>query len=569
MTPSTTPPSDSAGHDSTQNDAVSEATEKATEATPSDVTETPADAVKDDSADAAPSAESPTASATQPETEPSAEPADAKTKVVDKSAAKPSMKPRPSAPKPGAPKPGAPKPGAPKPGSFAPASPANVAAHKKHPVKVPVVHAVTPEQLAAAQQFAEVSDDKVFVLDGSNPTVNNASEGNSSGDTKHEVGEAQGDEPLAPYVRAYFELQASIERLHARLSSADLSPKDIDDSMKTITAALKTPVVVGDLAVLRERFATVEGEATEVRTRIQAERKAAREAAVDVREQIVAQAEAIAAKDIDSVHWKNDTTALRDLLDSWKEAQRSGARVPKDTERALWKRFTHARSAFEKARKHHFAELDKDNGAVASAKETLVAKAEALAQSTDWDRSARAFKDLMGEWKTSGRGRRSTDDALWKKFQKAQDAFFDARRGASDAEDEALASNVEAKEAAVVEAEALLPIKDLDATKQALRAAQDRFEAAGQVPRGDIARLTKRMSAAEGAVRGAEDSAWTSRNPELEARATGAAAQLGAAIAKLEAELAEATAAKDTKAVKSLSEDLAARQAWLKQIEGL
>jgi len=563
MTPSTTPPSDSAEHDSTQSDAVSEATEKATEATTSDVTETPADAVKDDSVDAAPSVESPTASDTQPEPEPepepAAEPADAKTEAVDKPAAKPSMRPRPSAPKPSAPKPGAPKPG-----SFAPASPANVAAHKTHPVKVPVVHAVTPEQLAAAQQFAEVSDGKVFVLDGTNPDGTNP-----SGDTKHEVGEAQGDEPLAPYVRAYFELQASIERLHARLSSSDLSPKDIDDSMKTITAGLKTPVVVGDMAALRERFATVEGEATEVRTRIQAERKVAREAAVDVREQIVAQAEAIAAKDIDSVHWKNDTTALRDLLDSWKEAQRSGARVPKDTERALWKRFTHARSAFEKARKHHFAELDKDNGAVASAKETLVTKAEALAQSTDWDRSARAFKDLMGDWKTSGRGRRSTDDALWKKFQKAQDAFFDARRGASDAEDEALASNVEAKEAAVVEAESLLPIKDLDATKQALRAAQDRFEAAGQVPRGDIARLTKRMSAAEGAVRGAEDSAWTSRNPELEARATGAAAQLGAAIAKLEAELAEATAGKDTRAVKSLSEDLAARQTWLKQIEGL
>ncbi|WP_430869140.1 DUF349 domain-containing protein [Demequina aurantiaca] len=553
MTPSTTPPSDAAEHAATPDDSVTATPESAPEAAP----ETAAPATPDATApEAAPDAAAESAPEVAPEVAPDVAP-EAATEAApdepaDKAAAEPAEKETPAKP---APKPSAkPRPHAPKPGSFTPASPANVAAHKTHPVKVPVVHPVTPEELAEGKKFAEVVEDKVFVIDG---------------DAKHEVGEAAGDEPIAPYIRAYFELQASIERFHARLSSAELSPKDIDDSSKTITAGLATPVVVGDLPALRERFAVVETEAAEVRARIQAERKAAREAAVAVREEIVAKAESIAAKDLASVHWKNDTTTLRDLLDSWKEAQRSGARVPKDTERALWKRFTHARSSFEKARKHHFAELDKDNGAVASAKETLVAKAEALAESTDWDRSARAFKDLMGEWKNSGRGRRSTDDALWKKFQKAQDAFFDARRGASDAEDAALAENVEAKEAAVVEAEALLPIKDLGATKSALRAVQDRFEAAGQVPRGDITRLTKRMTAVEKAVRDAEDSAWTSRNPELEARATGAAAQLESAIAKLEAEIAEAKEAKNTKKAKSLTEDLAARKAWLKQIEGL
>ncbi|WP_062212567.1 DUF349 domain-containing protein [Demequina oxidasica] len=538
MTPSNTPPSDSAEHENTPDVAVSEATETAMETATADTPEPAKDAV------------APTEDAAKPASDADAAEDAAATKVDEKTAtdeAKPATK---AAPKPSA----KPRPAAPKPGSFAKASPANVAAHKTHPVKVPVVHPVTPEELAAAKKYSEVVDDKVFVIDG---------------ETKHEVGEAKGDEPISPYVRAYSELQASIERFHARLSSAELSPKDIDDSTKSITSGLETPVVVGDLAALRERFSVVETEAAEVRARIQAERKAAREAAIAVREEIVVKAEAIAAKDVAIVHWKNDTTTLRDLLDSWKEAQRSGARVPKDTERALWKRFTHARSAFEKARKHHFAELDKDNGAVASAKEALVAKAQALAESTDWDRSARAFKDLMGEWKNSGRGRRSTDDALWKKFQKAQDAFFDARRAASEAEDEALAGNVEAKEAAVVEAESLLPIKDLELTKKALHAAQDRFEAAGQVPRGDIARLTKRMSAVEKSVRDAEESAWTSRNPELEARATGAAAQLQAAITKLETEIAEAKSAKDAKTAKALAEDLAARKAWLKQIEGL
>jgi hypothetical protein len=451
-----------------------------------------------------------------------------------------------------APKPA--KPSIPKPGSFAAPSPAVVAAHKTHPVKVPVVEEVTDEQLAAAAAFGEVEQDKVWVKDG---------------DSRHEVGPAEGDAPLTRYCKEFYLLETSIERFHARLNSADLSPKAIDDNLKTLHAALETPAVVGDLAALRMRLETVDGEAKGVRERLQAERKAAKEAATAERELIVAKAEEIAAKPEDKIHWKDDTAALREQLDTWKEAQRSGARIPKDTERALWKRFTAARSQFEKARKTHFAQLDKDNTEVAARKEALAARAEKLAESTDWEPTARAFKDLMGDWKTAGRGRRSVDDALWKRFQTAQDAFFEAKRQVAEAEEASLAGNVEAKEAVVKDAEALLPVKDLAATKQALRVLQDKFEAAGQVPRGEVGRLTKRMTAVEKAVRDAEDSAWSSRNPEIEARATGAAAQLHAAIADLESDLAQAKAAKDARKAKEIEEALGARKAWLAQIEGV
>jgi hypothetical protein len=459
-----------------------------------------------------------------------------------------------AAPKAKAPKPRAPKPGIPKPGSFATPSPAVVAAHKTHPVKVPVVATVSDAQLEAASAFGVVEDAKVFVTDG---------------DTRHEVGPAEGDTPLVTYCKAYYELEASVERFHARLSSADLSPKAIDDNLSTLHDALEKPVVVGDLAALRERLGVVDTEAKVVRERIQAERKAAKEAATAAREEIVSIAEAIAGKPEAQIHWKDDTAALREQLDAWKEAQRSGARIAKDAERALWKRFTHARSAFEKARKHHFAQLDKDNADVAARKEALAVKAESLSQSTDWDSTARAFKDLMGDWKNAGRGRRSVDDALWKRFQTAQDSFFESKRQVSEAEDAALADNVDAKEAVVKEAEALLPIKDLQAAKAALRTLQDKFEAAGHVPRGDVGRLNKRITAVEKAVRDAEDAAWTSRNPEIEARATGAAAQLHAAIADLETQLAEAKSAKNTSKAKKLQESLDARKAWLAQVEGV
>ncbi|MGC4174081.1 DUF349 domain-containing protein [Demequina sp.] len=438
----------------------------------------------------------------------------------------------------------------PKPGSFKAPSPAVVAAHATHPVKVPVAADVSDEDKAAAAAFGTVADDVVSVKDGK--------------DT-HEVGPAQGDEPLTPYVRAYFDLKASVERLGARLTASELSIKDIDDALATIRTALAEPKVVGDLAALRAEFTPIEADAVAARDALAEERRKARAEALERREQIVARAEEIAAAPVASVHWKNDTTELRSLLDSWKEAQRDGARIPKDVERELWKRFTHARTSFEKARKHHFNEVDGANAAVASRKEALVARAEALTASGDFEKGAREFRDLMNEWRAAGRGRRSVDDALWKRFQAAQDGFFNARRTQAEAEEAALAPNIEAAEAAVKAAEGALPIKDLAAAKSTLRSAQDAFEAAGRLPRAEASALSKRIGAVERAVRDAEDSAWNSSSPELAARLSGATAQLHAAIADLEDKLA---AAKTPAEKKTLKESLDARKAWLKQIEG-
>lgn len=433
-------------------------------------------------------------------------------------------------------------------------SPAQLAAHSKPTVRVPVVDEITPAQIAAAAEFGAVENDQVVLLDG---------------DNRVPVGPAQGDAPIDAYARAFIELAASVERFHARLVGAELSPKDIDAALAGLREQLETPATVGNFAALRARFAVVEAEAQEHAEKLRAEREAARAEALAAREQIVATAEALAAKPVEKVHWKNDTAQMRELLDTWKEAQRSGARIPKDAEKELWKRFTHARSSFEKARKHHFAQLDKENSAVSSAKEELVAKAEALSSSTDWDSTAREYKRLMDAWRAAGRGRKSTDDALWRRFHDAQEKFFEARKAAADAEEAELAENVAPKEAIVAEAEALLPITDIKAAKQALRSLQDRFEAAGRVPRSDAARLTKRMGAVERAVREADQAAWTQRNPEIERRATGMAAQLHDAIADLEAQLAAAKSAKDDRKVKELTEALDARKAWLKQIESV
>ena len=85
---------------------------------------------------------------------------------------------------------------------------------------------------------------------------------------------------------------------------------------------------------------------------------------------------------------------MRALLDEWKKAPR----LDRKTDDALWKRFSHARTSFDKHRRAHFAELDAARSEASARKEKLIKEAEELSSSTDWGPTARRYRDLMTEW---------------------------------------------------------------------------------------------------------------------------------------------------------------------------
>ncbi|KGM17314.1 ATPase, partial [Actinotalea fermentans ATCC 43279 = JCM 9966 = DSM 3133] len=374
-------------------------------------------------------------------------------------------------------------------------------------------------------------------------------------------------EALAFYVRRYADLHAKIGLFEARLAATDLGVKEIDSTLEHLTAELEAPAAVGDLDALRRRLATLRERADARRTAVEAERTAAKAAAAEARQAMVEAAEKIAATDPAKMQWRPAGEQLRVLLDSWKEAQRCGPRLDRTTEDALWKRFSHARSTFDRERRRWFAELEKANAGAREVKERIVAEAEALATSTDWGGASAAYRDLMARWKSAGRANRKDDDALWARFRAAQDAFFAARDEHHRTTDAEFGANLELKLALLEEAERLVPVKDLAAAKSELRAIQDRWEKIGKVPRADVQRVEGRLRAVEQAVRDAEQSRWQRTNPETRARAEGAAAQLVSAIAALEADLDKARAKGDARKVAEIEESLSARRAWLEQVE--
>jgi hypothetical protein len=241
------------------------------------------------------------------------------------------------------------------------------------------------------------------------------------------------------------------------------------------------------------------------------------------------------------------------------------SRLDKATEDELWKRFSHARTTFDRKRRQHFGALDEQRSQARAVKERLIARAEELATSTDWAATSTAFRDLMTEWKSAGRTARKEDDALWARFRGAQDAFFAARTAANEETEAEFRGNLAVKEGLLEEAERLLPVRDHQAARAALRDIQDRWDAAGKVPRGDLGRVEGRLRAVEQAVRDAEQERWTRSNPQARARAQDAVDQLETTIATLRKRLDTARAGGSERAVRDAEQALQAREEWLEQ----
>ena len=387
------------------------------------------------------------------------------------------------------------------------------------------------------------------------------------GDTERMIGsfpEGLPSDPFALYTRRYADLEATIKLFEDRLAS--LGPKEIDQTLATLKEAVEQPNAIGDLPALRTRVQAVEERAQARKEEAKEERRLAKEHALEERTALVERAEAILAKESSKIHWKQSGQILRDLLEEWKQLQRRGPRLDKAAEDELWKRFSATRTQFDRRRRQYFSELDERQGQAKRVKEEIIARAEALKDSTNWGETSNAFRELMEQWKRAPRASRREDDALWTRFRAAQQAFFDARHRNDLAVDSEYQANLSAKEELLKEAEALLPITNHEEAKAALRSIQDRWAEIGRVPSEHFRKIEARLRAVEDELRKAEEAEWRRTNPETRARATGMLGQLEEQLDQLRADLEEAKASGDEAKVRELTQALETKQAWFDQI---
>jgi hypothetical protein len=383
-----------------------------------------------------------------------------------------------------------------------------------------------------------------------------------TGAGERQIGSWQVGEPeqaLAFFGRKYDDLVVQVDLLEQRLGSGAAAPDETQAGVRKLREALVEPHAIGDFAVLSQRLDTIDERIAERRAARRAERAQALDDARVRKEHIAAQAEAIAEGD----DWRHGADRLRTLLDEWK----SLPRLDRATDDTLWRRFSSARTHYTRQRRTHFAEVAERREQAKAVKEGILAEAEALADSTDWGATARRFRELMTRWKAAGPAPKPADDALWRRFRAAQDTFFTARSSDLSKRDSEQHSNLEAKQALLEEAEALLPVDDWKAARETLRSIHERWEATGHVPRDAMRTVESRLRRVEEAVREAEQSEWRRTNPEARARAEATVAQLQASIADLEKQAATARERGDTTKAAEAEDALSARRSWLAQAE--
>ena len=374
------------------------------------------------------------------------------------------------------------------------------------------------------------------------------------------------DEALAYFVKKFEMVASEVALLAARIRSGAMVPSDAHEAVNKLRTQISDLNGVGDLATLSASLEKIPALITEHEGAYQA-RKAAQAAerelrkneATAIKEKIVAEAESL----IDSVAWKVTTARLKVLLEEWKKAPR----LDKKIDAALWKRFSSSRNKFDKRRRTHFANLDSEHKKVASTKEVIVKEAEALANSKEWLATANKYKALMDQWKASGRGKKSTDTALWTRFKSAQDTFFAAKNADMEKRKGSMVENLAKREAMIVEFEALLPITDFKSAKKKFYDLMGKWQKIGMTDRKKRSAFDARIKKVEDEISELERNHQRKSDPSAKAQANKVVQGLAEAIENYEKQAAKAEAAGQTAKAMVAREAAAARRAWLEQAE--
>ena len=162
------------------------------------------------------------------------------------------------------------------------------------------------------------------------------------------------------------------------------------------------------------------------------------------------------------------------------------------------------------------ARRDEQRAAQTARKEALAVEAEDLAaNSTQWKSAGDRMRAILEEWRTITGLDRKVDDALWKRYSAARDAF-NRRRGTHFAElDRERAGIREAKEKLCARAEELSGSTDWNATAAAFRGLLAEWKSAGRMSKDNDEALWRRFKAAQDTFFAARNAVNAERDAEF------------------------------------------------------
>ena len=292
-----------------------------------------------------------------------------------------------------------------------------------------------------------------------------------------------------------------IERAQKRSTAEDLTLREADRLGKDLRSAIDAPPDTDREAQhalverLREAAAVVAPRLHDLREMDEWKRFAN----AAVQEELIAKAEALRVKyGFDAAEGPKEedldkaARELHDIQERWK----SVAEAPRAQAQALWHRYRQAADPIQARLREFFSHRNEERKGNLEKKLALIARAEQIADSTDWIKTADELKKLQADWQQIGPVPRQDTKTTWKQFRDACDRFF-TRRNADLAErKETWSANLARKEALCARAEELATSREWDRAAAEIRRLQTEWKTIGPVRRNKSEAVWQRFRAA-------------------------------------------------------------------------
>ena len=136
-------------------------------------------------------------------------------------------------------------------------------------------------------------------------------------------------------------------------------------------------------------------------------------------------AEEVTKIDFSSMKQMNEAGNIAsELLKTW----RTIGPAPKQHNDEIWNRFKNTLDNFFERKKESMQKIKDEQLDNYNRKVNLCIEAEAIAQRKDWKKATEELLNLQKEWKSIGFVAKKQSDAIWKRFRKACDDFFAAKK---------------------------------------------------------------------------------------------------------------------------------------------
>ena len=213
------------------------------------------------------------------------------------------------------------------------------------------------------------------------------------------------------------------------------------------------------------------------------QRKATEEENLQAKERLCLQVEDMLASAPLSSHsaFNKAVEQIKALQEEWRKI----GRAPRKDNESIYQRFRAGIDAFFRRRNEFFKANHEHAEEILQKKRELIERAAALKDSTDWEATATALKDLQKEWQDLGAVPAKYSQKIWEEFRASFDYFFERKKKEAPRRDKAYS---EARKSLAVKREIIKELTTINEgeapenLRDLLNSYNERWKQAGFVP---------------------------------------------------------------------------------------